>query len=282
MIESDDFVINKTQDVIIDAKSPIEPYMNGKSFVETSFSITSNWDLDDNSTKGVQDSKAKKKVNICTDSPTTGEERRNSETSESCDKSSCVSNEKCLTMTGTIKRGKKAGQSLDVRLNISREELELMEANIAAKEQQKSQLCNLANGFHIFIFTLFCFPVAFFISSAYSFYMGTITWYSIFSYITEEKKLLLKICISPFVILLYPFFIVIFTVGLGLYAAFIQISWSFVSWQKEICDWEKGFYGWFCSVINLEECSPYEVVVLTDIKVTSDNDKCNSQDSILS
>uniref|UniRef100_A0A170Y320 Transmembrane protein 169 n=1 Tax=Triatoma infestans TaxID=30076 RepID=A0A170Y320_TRIIF len=44
---------------------------------------------------------------------------------------------------------------------------------------------------------------------------------------------------------------------------------------------EKGFIGWFCSIIKLEECSPYEVVVLTDIKVSSDQEKCNSQDSIL-
>lgn len=259
----------------------MEPYMNGKSFVETSFSITSNWDLDDSTAK-CQDTKAKKKVNICTESSMAGDERRHSETSESCDKSSCLSNEKCLTMTGTIKRGKKAGQSLDVRLNMSREELEIMEANIAAKEQQKKQLCSLMTGFHIFLFTILCFPFALFISGAYSFYVGTITWYSIFNYVTEVKKLSSKILFSPFVILLYPFLIVIFTIGLGLYAACIQISWSFASWQKEITDLEKGFYGWLCSVMNLEECSPYQVVVLTEIKITSDSEKCNSQDSILS
>ena len=257
--------------------------MNGKSLVETSFSITSNWDLDETtSVAQCHDIKTKKKVNICTNDSNTDEDRRHSFTSDSCDKSSNVSNEKCLTMTGTIKRGKKAGQSLDVRLNISREELELMEANIAAKEQEKKQPCSLWSGLHILIFTILCFPFAFFISALYSFYVGTLTLDSIFMVITEEKKLLVKILISPFLILLYPFLIIIFTIGRGTYAAYSQISWSFSNWQKEICDWEKGFYGWFCSLIKLEECSPYEVVVLTDIKVTNDREKCNSQDSILS
>lgn len=283
MIESEELVANSNHESNLEAKSPIESYMNGKSLVETSFSITSNWDLDDTTAVSrSQDVKTKKKVNICTNDANIDEERRNSLTSDSCDKSSNVSNDKCLTMTGTIKRGKKAGQSLDVRLNISREELELMEANIAAKEQEKKQPCSMSNGLHILIFTILCFPIAFFISGLYSFYMGTITWYSIFSFITEEKKLLVKIVISPFLILLYPFVIITFTIGLGIYAACVQVSWSFVSWQKEVCDWEKGFYGWLCSVIKLEECSPYEVVVLTDIKVTNDSDKCNSQDSILS
>ncbi|KAK9509658.1 hypothetical protein O3M35_006922 [Rhynocoris fuscipes] len=220
----------------------------------------------------MDDIKTKKKVNICTDNAST----------ESCDKSaSSTSNEKCLTMTGTIKRGKKAGQSLDVRLNISREELEIMEANIAAKEQLKQRACTTNTGLHIILFTILCFPLAFIISAFYSFYMGTITWYNVFTYVTDEKNLIYKLFISPVLLLLYPFLIMIFTIGLGFYAAIIQISWSLSSWQKEICDWEKGFYGWFCSVIKLEECSPYEVVVLTDIKVTSDQEKCNSQDSIL-
>lgn len=232
--------------------------------------------------KGEGDTKAKKKVNICTERSLSEETRRCSEDSESCgNPASIASNDKCLTMTGTIKRGKKAGQSLDVRLNISREELEIMEANIAAKEVEKRRPCTLYSGPHVTLFTVLCFPVAFIMSSLYSFYMGTITWYSIFTYVTEEKNIVYKLFILPFLILLYPFIIVAFTLGLGTYAAFVQVSWSFSSWQKEILDWEKGFYGWLCSVMKLEECSPYEVVVLTDIKVTSDQDKCNSQDSIL-
>uniref|UniRef100_A0A0A9Z379 Transmembrane protein 169 n=1 Tax=Lygus hesperus TaxID=30085 RepID=A0A0A9Z379_LYGHE len=226
------------------------------------------------------DTKTKKKVNICTERSMSQETRRCSETSDSYDKASSIaSNEKMLMMTGTIKRGKKAGQSLDVRLNISREELEIMEANIAAKEQTKRKGCTLYTGLHVTLFTILCFPVAFVMSSLYSFYMGTVTWYSIFTYVSEEKNLLIKILVTPMLILLYPFAIIIFTLGLGAYSAVVQVSWCIFSWQKEITDWEKGFYGWLCSVLKLEDCAPYEVVVLTDIKVASD--KCDSQDSIL-
>ncbi|BES99276.1 Transmembrane protein 169 [Nesidiocoris tenuis] len=258
------------------AGESVQPLENGtkvNAHVESSFS-----DGDDLKIE-TGDVKAKKKVNICTERSLSEETRRCSETSDSYDKgSSIASNEKTLMMTGTIKRGKKAGQSLDVRLNISREELEIMEANMAAKEQTKRAACTIHNGLHITIFTLFCFPIAFVLSGLYSFYMGTVTWYSIFTYVSEEKNLLIKILVTPLLILLYPFAIVIFTLGLGMYAAFVQISWCVFSWQKEITDWEKGFYGWLCSALKLEECAPYEVVVLTDIKIS---DQSHSQDSIL-
>lgn len=212
--------------------------------------------------------------------------RRPSETSDSAaDKSiTSTSMDKCLTMTGTIKRGKKAGQNLDVRLNISREELEVLEANIAAKESQSWALCGFTKGPHIFLWTVLCFPVATIISSIYSFYICTLMWYNIFTYVTEEKNLIYRILLSPLLILLYPFIVLLFTFGLGFYAGVIQISWYLDSWSKEITDWEKGFYGWLCSSIGLEDCSPYEVVILTDIQVTATNpeppSKEDSQHSI--
>ncbi|KAK7790070.1 hypothetical protein R5R35_012994 [Gryllus longicercus] len=145
-------------------------------------------------TGSTKKSKAKKRVNICTDRETLEEDglhnvetialRRGSETSDSVAMSS--STDGCLTMTGTIKRGKKAGQSVDVRLNMSREELEVLEAAIAAKK--------------------------------------------------------------------------------GL----VQISWFFESWYKEMTDLEKGFYGWLCAALKHEDCSPYEVVVLTEIQGPGD------------
>lgn len=172
-------------------------------------------------------------------------------------------------MTGTVKRGKKVGQNLDVKLNISREELEMLDANIAAKQQQPWLTCNLATGPHVTVWSLLCFPLAVVVSSVYSFYMGTLMWYNVFTYVTEEANLIWRILFAPLLILTYPFFILFCTVSLGLYAGLVQISWFFDTWQKEIMDYEKGFYGWLCSIIHLEDCSPYEVIVLTDIQLPS-------------
>ncbi|KAM3962123.1 uncharacterized protein ACR2FA_003808 [Aphomia sociella] len=173
-----------------------------------------------------------------------------------------------LTMTGTIKRGKKKGQNVDVKLNISREELEIIEAAIVAEEYNKMDIskCSLYNGPHIFVFTLICIPFVACLSAVYSFYMGTMTWYNIFTHVTENLNCIKKVFLAPIVILLYPFLILIFTVGLGLYAGIVQLTFSGANWWKDVCDFEKGFYGWICSTLGMSECSPYEVVVLMDVK----------------
>ncbi|XP_026761532.1 transmembrane protein 169 [Galleria mellonella] len=173
-----------------------------------------------------------------------------------------------LTMTGTIKRGKKKGQNVDVKLNISREELEIIEAAIVAEEYNKMDIskCSLYNGPHIFLFTLICIPFVACISAMYSFYMGTMTWYNIFTHVTENLNCVKKVFLAPIVILLYPFLIVTFTIGLGLYAGIVQLTFSGANWWKDVCDFEKGFYGWLCSTLGISECSPYEVVVLMDVK----------------
>lgn len=241
---------------------------NGNAYAESSLGLL---DGDEETSRTVGgDARTKKKVNICTDEGET--EVCCSETSESCDRSSTG-----LTMVGTIKRGRKAGQNVDVRLNISREELEMMEANLAAKPRPSK--CSLSTGPHVTLFSIVMFPLALVISSLYSFYLGTLTWYNIFTYVTEDKSLICKVFLPPLLILTYPPVILLLTIGLGVFAAFAQISWDCSSWYKEFSDYEKGFYGWFCSLIDMEECSPYEVVILTDIKVTSEK---NSQDSILS
>lgn len=211
----------------------------------------------------------KKKVNICTDEAEEATALKHClETSKLSGDICEVSNmsEKCVTMTGTIKRGKKAGQNLNVKLNISREELELLDADMVAKHQQSWLVCGLTKGPHIMLLSLLCLPFVAIVSAIYSFYIGTLMWYNVFIYVSEETSILWRIILSPFLILLYPFIIFIFTVGLGLYGGIVQVSWLLDSWQKEITDWEKGFYGWLCSIIHLEDCSPYEVVVLTNIQ----------------
>lgn len=218
--------------------------------------------------------KRKKRVNIVSDIIETESVteitalRVESESSLSPECSLADSKDGYLTMTGTIKRGKKKGQNVDVKLNISREELEIIEAAIVAEEYNKMDIskCSKRSGPHIFLFTLLCIPFVTCASALYSFYTGTMTWYNIFSHVTEDLNCIRKALLAPVVILSYPFLIVIFTIGLGLYAGIVQLTFSGVNWWKEVCDFEKGFYGWFCNTLGLSECSPYEVVILMDVK----------------
>ena len=88
-----------------------------------------------------------------------------------------------------------------------------------------------------------------------------------FNYFNEEKSYLHKLIMSPLLILTYPIIIVLCTIGLGIYAGCIQVSVRFNNWINEIGDIEKGFYGWLCSFLHLSDCSPYEVVILMDLKL---------------
>lgn len=181
-----------------------------------------------------------------------------------------------LTMTGTVKRGRKKGQSVDLQLNISREELEQINATalMAVEMHNKKRTaaaactCTSTTGFHIIILSLLCMPFVTLTTCVYSFYIGTITWYNMFNYFNEEKTYWHKLLLSPLLIVTYPFYILLCTIGLGLYAGMVQISFEFNRWINEICDIEKGFYGWLCGALCLSDCSPYEVVILTDLHMT--------------
>ncbi|XP_017845792.1 uncharacterized protein LOC108602251 isoform X2 [Drosophila busckii] len=176
-----------------------------------------------------------------------------------------------LTMTGTIKRGRKKGQSIDLQINISREELEQLNAHAMANDSQKGRnifcTCGCGVGLHIFLISLLCLPFVTVISAIYSFYIGTLTWYNMFNYYCEEKSYLHKIFITPILFLAYPLAIVLCTFGLGIYSGFRQLSLRYSSWVNDITDIEKGFYGWLCGFLHMSDCSPYEVVILTDICV---------------
>lgn len=177
-----------------------------------------------------------------------------------------------LTMTGTVKRGRKKGQSVDLQINISREELEKINAAaLIAVEQTTTKngccICTLTTGLHILMLSIFCLPFVTIITSIYSFYIGTLTWYNMFNYFNEEKSYLHKLIMSPLLVLTYPLLIVICTIGLGIYAGIVQVSVRLNSWLNEIGDIEKGFYGWLCSLLHLSDCSPYEVVILMDLKI---------------
>lgn len=198
-----------------------------------------------------------------------------------------------LTMTGTIKRGRKKGQSVDLQLNMSREELEKIN-QAALLIQQAHDLehgkkdcccgcgCSLASGMHIFLLSLIAFPFVMLVTMVYAFYIGTLTWYNMFTYFNEEKSCLYRFLMSPLLVIAYPFGIVVCTVGLSIYSAFVQVSTKFAKWSNEIADIEKGFYGWLCSVLHLSDCSPYEVVILTDIKLPNDTVQPNTSTEELS
>lgn len=184
---------------------------------------------------------------------------------------------KYLTMTGTIKRGKKKGQSIDVQLNISQDELEKINS-VALKIQHDYDttstsccVCSISSGIHILLLSLLALPFVMMISCIYAFYMGTLTWYNIFTYYNEEKSCFYRLFMSPILIVVYPIAICLCTIGLAIYSGFIQISMKFAKWSNEISDVEKGFYGWLCNFLRLSDCSPYEVVILTDIKSPNEN-----------
>lgn len=237
-------------------------------------------------------SSSKKRVNIRTDLPqlrsarnspdqtTNYEDLESGETSvlntydQSLERyhtrSKSTDNTNYLTMTGTIKRGRKKGQSFDLQLNISRDELEKINAVAikSVKEKQKRLCCkcSLTTGLHVFLLSLICLPFVTIISGVYSFYIGTITWYNVFNYMHEEKSILMRLLMSPILLASYPIYILVCSLGLAFYSGFVQLSLQYDSWSNEVADVEKGFYGWLCSVLHLSDCSPYEVVILTDIR----------------
>ncbi|XP_055923166.1 transmembrane protein 169 isoform X1 [Eupeodes corollae] len=191
-----------------------------------------------------------------------------------------------LTMTGTIKRGRKKGQCVDLQINISRAELEQINAvAIATETKKKANLwwtCSLTTGLHIFILSMISLPFVILFSAVYSFYIGTLTWYNVFNYFNEEKGLAYKFFVSPLLVLTYPVGIIICTIGLGIYAGVVQISLQFNSWLNEVGDIEKGFYGWLCAFLHLSDCSPYEVVILTDIRMPDEHPHANTSTEELS
>ncbi|CAH1772715.1 unnamed protein product [Owenia fusiformis] len=171
-----------------------------------------------------------------------------------------------VTMTGTITRGNQIGQTVDVELKLSQDELRKLNQSFDSEDDDPNPDCvwGPKKGLHIFLFTLLVIPVALVLSFCVAFYMGIMMWYNMFIYFSEERTIWHKIFICPLLILFLPFLIVLVSLGIGLYACIIQISWWFRSWKREIRDYEKGFYGWICNKLDIAECSPYEVVILDE------------------
>nr|CAB3267051.1 transmembrane protein 169-like [Phallusia mammillata] len=187
-------------------------------------------------------------------------------------------NTRHVTMTGTITRGKKRGQSVDVELDLTDHEIMQMtmsrerltssnstparHASYHTNDEPAKSCCN--SGPHVIILGLICFPFVLIGSLLISFYFGTLTWHNIFNHFYEERTICHRITLCPLLVLLFPILIFVFTIPIAIYAAFIQISWCFDDWKAEVVSFEKGFYGWLCSKLSLEFCSPYTVVTLTE------------------
>ncbi|UYV62810.1 hypothetical protein LAZ67_2002000 [Cordylochernes scorpioides] len=168
----------------------------------------------------------------------------------------------CVTMTGTLRHG----HTISLRVRLSTEELDVIENSILTSER-KAKECHLdtGQGPHILLLTLLLIPVIFLLAACYSFYLGTMTWYNILVFYSEAKSVK-GVLLSPLIVLAYPFLIAPSVLLHGLYVALVQVSWHFTLWRQEVADWEKGFYGWLCcQVLHLEECSPYQVVILSKI-----------------
>lgn len=184
---------------------------------------------------------------------------------------------KHVTMTGTITRGKKRGQSVDIELDLTEHELTQLSNNLNevrssdsnvtdcdGEENTSHSCCSVKTGLHIIFLGILCFPFVFLAAILVCFYFGLLTWHNVFSYFYDEKTLAHRIFICPLLILIFPIFIILTAFCISIYAAAIQISWSYENWKNEIGSFEKGFYGWLCSWLSIESCSPYSVVVLAD------------------
>ncbi|CAO2624910.1 Transmembrane protein 169 [Lemmus lemmus] len=189
---------------------------------------------------------------------------------------SMPSDSRYVTLTGTITRGKKKGQMVDIHVTLTEKELQELTkpkglSREAAAEGRRACQVGADQGPHVVLWTLVCLPVVFVLSFVVSFYYGTITWYNIFLVYNEERTFWHKISYCPCLILLYPVLIMAMASSLGLYAAVVQLSWSWGAWWRAACDMEKGFCGWLCSKLGLEDCSPYSIVELLESDNTSGN-----------
>ena len=169
-----------------------------------------------------------------------------------------------VTMTGTIKRGKKSEETVQVQLKLSQNEINKLTESFIDDNKTEVSYCGLRQGPHILFFTIVFVPIAFIISLCMSFYLGTQAWYNLYLYLSEERTIWHRIFLCPLLILFFPFIIVILSVSIGIYGMFIQISWFWPSWLKEMRDLEKGFYGWLFGKMQVPQCSPYQIVILDE------------------
>ncbi len=213
---------------------------------------------------------------------------------------SCSSrpNSNYLTMTGTIKRGPNAKRPLhhkkppsistaeaslsrsaatprdweereedeedpvyDVQMKLTAEGLRAIEKRVRDKYHDRC-FCGLRRGPHVFLLSLAAIPLVLIYATLSAFVTGTLTWYSIFVRLNEDRGCCWRL-LSPLVLLAYPLWIAPVTLCLGLYGTASQVSWYLDSWLAALAAPDGGFFCWFCNWIGDPESSPYQVILLT-------------------
>ena len=130
--------------------------------------------------------------------------------------------------------------------------------------KQDECLFGVDRGFHIVVLSLVAIPFVFLITCVISGYLGVLTWYNVFLHYYEQRGVFCRITVCPFLILIFPPVLVIIILGLSTYTAIGQLSWFLSAWKASISDFEKGFFAWLCIYLELKECCPYEVIVITE------------------
>ena len=167
-----------------------------------------------------------------------------------------------VTMTGTIRRGQKPVQ---VQLQLTDKEMKtLNRASVIEQDKAGDCMWGARKGLHIVVLSLMYAPFALLTSLAVCLYVGTVCWYNMYLYLSEESTIWHKIFLCPLLILLYPALVALVPLTIALVAAVKQISWYFSSWYREIKDFDKGFFGWLCSKLDVPQCAPYEVVIIDE------------------
>lgn len=174
-----------------------------------------------------------------------------------------------VTLTGTIRRGHRHDQIVEVHFEVPEKELNRMKARTTTKNEQGST-CSFGRGPHILLFTLLFAPFAFLASVFTTFYVGTMCWYNVYLYVSEELTVCHKIFLCPLLLIVYPVLITASTICLSVVSAVRQLSWSMSNWCREIHDYDKGFFVWLCDRLNVPQCTPYEVVILDEALLVPD------------
>ncbi|XP_041600006.1 LOW QUALITY PROTEIN: transmembrane protein 169-like [Vulpes lagopus] len=140
-----------------------------------------------------------------------------------------------VTLTGTITRGKKKGQMVDIHVTLIEKELqELTKPGSLGSSREITpediKACQMGgdHGPRLVLWMLVGLPVVFILS---------------------------------FVV----FLAMAMASSLGLYAAVVQLIWSRGAWWQAARDMEKDgerLLCWLCSKLGLEGCSPYSIVEL--------------------